>query len=134
MNKKKGFSLVEAVIALSVVVIVSFAALSLVLSSTTTKANAVNKSKAQYFAYNALECFKASDDTTEFESNMLFAAGIEIKLDENGQCTYLSEENKFTATVTIDGNTFEITVLDKYDDEIISFDYTKGAYDEDTQE
>lgn len=126
MNKKKGFSLVEAVIALSVVVIVSFAALSLVLSSTTTKVNAVNKSKAQYFAYNALECFKASDSATEFENNIAFAEGITPTTDENTY-TFVSEENKFTATVTIKGNIFEITVWDKYDDEIISFDYTKGG-------
>lgn len=126
MNKKKGFSLVEAVIALSVVVIVSFAALSLVLSSTTTKVNAINKSKAQYFAYNALECFKASDSATEFENNIAFAEGITPTIDENTY-KFVSEENKFTATVTINGNTFEITVWDKYDDEIISFDYTKGG-------
>lgn len=126
MNKKKGFSLVEAVIALTVVVIVSFAALSLVLSSTTTKVNAVNKSKAQYFAYNALECFKASDDTTEFENNIVFAEGLTPTKDENTYI-FVSEENKFTAAVTINGKAFEITVWDKYNDEIISFDYTKGG-------
>ncbi len=127
MNKKKGFSLMEAVIALTVVVIVSFAALSLVLSSATAKVNAVNKSKAQYFAYDALECFKASESISDFESNMLFAADIEIKLDENGQFTYLSEENKFTAEITVIDNTFKIEVLDKNKKEIISFDYTKGG-------
>lgn len=127
MSKKKGFSLVEAIIALTIVVIVSFAALSLVLSSATAKVNAVNKSKAQYFAYDALECFKASKSISDFESNMLFAAGIEIKLDENGQFIYLSEENKFTAEITAIDNTFKIEVLDKNQKEIISFDYTKGG-------
>ena len=81
MSKRKfknGYSLVEVVIALSVIVVISIAALSTVLSSVATKQAAINKTEAQNFAENAWECFKVSDDDEKFVSNVNFAEGVTL--------------------------------------------------------
>ncbi len=129
MNNKKGFSLAEAVIALSVIVIVSVCALSIVLSSISAKQNAIDKEKAQYFANNAWECFKASDNETDFISNMEFASGVSLTF-TGGACEYTSETYKFTANIkinyTADRPTFTIAVTDKDGNEIIAISYEKA--------
>lgn len=129
MNNKKGFSLAEAVIALSVIVIVSVCALTIVLSSISAKQTAIDKEKAQYFANNAWECFKASDSEEGFISNMEFAESVTLEFTD-GECTYTSETYKFTAKITIDYTatrpTFDIAVTDKDGNEIIAFTYEKA--------
>ena len=126
---RNGFSLVEVVIALSIIVIVSAAALSIIFSSIATRANAVNKTRAINFADNVWECFKAADDEDQFTSFVKFSEGID--LDGMGTYFYISEENNFTARIYVDFDTdrdeFEIEVFDQDGEEIISFDYTKGV-------
>lgn len=131
-NKKRGFSIMEAVIALAVIVLVTAAALTVVLAAISARVKAVNKSEAQNFAYNVWECFKVSDDIGEFEANVKFAEGV--KLDEptpdasgNQVYTYTSEKNKFTAIITVDfiSGEFYIYVENNKTEEIVSFDYIK---------
>lgn len=133
---KNGYSLVEVVIALSIIVTVSITALSIVLSSAATKVNAINKSHAQSFADNVWESFKAADTQDEFLSLVSFSEGImltESETDESGNTiyTYYSEEHKFTAEIAvrypeIARSEFAISVTDKDGDSIISFSYRKG--------
>lgn len=136
MRKKNGYSLVEVVIALSVVIIVSLAALSIALSSIATKATAINKTKAQSFADNVWESFKAAESENEFESLVLFAEGITLNdgaTDEDGNTvyTYYSEENKFAAEISVnfsesERSEFEINITDKQGNSIVSFSFRKG--------
>lgn len=135
-RKKRGYSLVEVVIALSVIVIVSVSALSIVLSSVATKVNAINKSYAQSFADNVWESFKAADTQDEFLSLIAFSEGTTLTegvTDESGKTTYTyySQENKFTAEIAVSYQEnarpeLEVIVTDKDGDEIISFSYRKG--------
>lgn len=135
-NKKRGFSIMEAVIALAVIVLVTAAALTVVLAAISARVKAVNKSEAQNFAYNVWECFKVSDDIGDFENNVEFACdGLNLRdyiAEENGNTasySYDSTKNNFTATITAnfaDGK-FNITVKDNKGDDIISFPYEKGA-------
>ena len=62
MNKrrKSGFSIMETVIALAVIVLVTAAALSVVMASISSRIKQSNYSEAQDFAHNILECFKAA--------------------------------------------------------------------------
>ncbi len=132
MNKTKrnsGFSIMETVIALAIIVIVTFAALTVVMSSISARVKQVNHSEAQDFAHNVLECFKASDDISELEANIKFAEGKDVTLTSSGTdiYTYTSEKNNFTATITANftnGN-FDISVIDNKGNEIVSFDYDK---------
>ena len=135
-KNKRGYSLVEVVIALSVIVTVSITALSVVLSSVATKVNAINKSHAQSFADNVWESFKAADTQDEFLSLIAFSEGATLTegvTDESGKTiyTYNSQENKFTAEIAVSyqENTrpeLEVIVTDKDGDEIVSFSYRKG--------
>ncbi len=138
MRKRNGFSIVEVVIALSVIVIVSITALSIALSSVSTRVAAINRTQAQSFADNVLESFKAAEDEAEFISLVAFAEGVTLTdgaLDEDGNTvyTYYSEENKFMAQISVkfvenqtERSEFEINVTDKDGDEIVSFPYRKG--------
>ena len=136
-KNKRGYSLVEVVIALSVIVTVSITALSIVLSSVATKVNAINKSHAQSFADNVWESFKAADTQDEFLSLVSFSEDVtltESETDESGNTiyTYYSEEHKFTAEIAVRysenaRSEFSISVTDKDGDSIISFSYRKGG-------
>lgn len=136
-NRKSGYSLVEVVIALSVIVIVSVSALSIILSSIATKTAAINRAHAQGFAENVWESFKAADSQEEFVSLVDFSEGIVLSdgiNDDNGNTvyTYCSEKYKFTADITVgyrEGERPElrIFVADKGGDEIVLLDYKKGA-------
>lgn len=79
VRKKKGFSIVEVVIALTVIVIVTFSALSIIMASTTKRVNAINKTEAQNFASDILECFKASNSFSEFQDNVYYALDESLK-------------------------------------------------------
>lgn len=124
-KNKRGYSLVEVVIALTVIVIVSVSALSIVLSSITTKQNAINKSYAQNFADNVWECFKAAGSEGEFISLVGLSKDDEVSLIDEPKYTYVSEKNKFTITITVTYPSLNVVVTDKDGDVIISFDYTK---------
>ncbi len=103
-NKKRGFSLMEAIIALAIIVMIGGATLTLVLSSvkvenaTAVKMNAVND------AQNAVECFRyARDNGTDLET-LLQKAGVidENAAQENGQ--YETEKVGYTLILTVQGN------------------------------
>jgi type II secretory pathway pseudopilin PulG len=133
IKRKNGYSIVEVVIALSVVVIVTASALSIALSSIAARKNAINKSYAQGFADNVLECFKAVNSYDEFISLVSFAEGVDLNEYKNadGGYTYRSEKRKFTADITVDYDSkrpvLSVYVTDKDGDEIISFSYKKGG-------
>lgn len=135
-RKKRGYSLVEVVIALTVIVTVSITALTIVLSSVATKQTAIHKTEAQNFAQSVWECFKVSDNEADFVSNVDFAEGVTLSdgtLDEDGYTVYTfdSEENKFTAIIKVRyyetlRSDLSVDILDKDGDSIVSFTYQKG--------
>ena len=136
-RSKRGYSLVEVVIALSVIVTVSVTALSIVLSSVAAKTNAINKSCAQSFAENVWESFKAADTQDEFVSLVAFSEGVDkadITASEgenrNIVYTYSSEKHKFKAEMTVNYQSqrpeLNLAVTDKEGDEIILLEYKKG--------
>lgn len=131
MNKnKRGYSLVEVVIALTVIVIVSISAISIMLSSITTKQHAINKSYAQNFADNVWECFKAADTEEDFIFLVGLSKDAEVSLINDTKYTYESTKNKFKAKITVAYDsrpTLTIEVTESDGDKIISFKYTKGG-------
>lgn len=131
MNKR-GFSIVEAIIAILMITLVTAAALSVVLSSILQKQQNIDRLAAQRFACNAWECFKASESEQDFRENMNFAGGAAWQgAEDEGEYrkfSYTNTENKFSATIRVkDGELFEITINDNKNKEILSFDYTKGS-------
>lgn len=63
---RKGFSLVEVVIAMAVVSIVTLTAISIVYSATDRNKQANIKSDAIYFTADVIECFKATETAKDF--------------------------------------------------------------------
>jgi type II secretory pathway pseudopilin PulG len=147
MQRKNGFSLVEVVISLAVIIIVSASALTIVLHSIADSVTAVRRTQAQHFSYNVWECFKAADSADEFVRLVKFAEGIvltepeqdgdmESQSEQNATdattvYAYTSEEHQFTAQITVgfteNGSEFQITVNDKNEKELVAFSYTKGG-------
>ena len=74
MNKK-GFSLVEVVIAMAVVSIVTLTAISIVYSATDINRAGNAESDAIYFAADAVECFKATNTEEGFWNALEFRDG-----------------------------------------------------------
>ena len=96
IKRKNGFSLAEVVVALAIVAIVSVGALSIVSSSINSRVNAINRTQAQIFASNLIECFKASEDNEKFIEYAGEAVGINLEYDYNkGYYTYISNKNAF---------------------------------------
>lgn len=136
IKRKCGFTVVELIIALTVIVVVSITALTIVLSSVSAKVNANNKTEAQNFANGVWECFKVSDSEESFLSNVSFAMNAELgegQIDDSGYTvyTYQSEEYKFTAIIKIKylitaRSEFAVELVDKNGASIVSFTYEKG--------
>ena len=139
-NRKGGFSIVEAVIALAIVTLMVMVAPTVAKLTITTRATLATRTEAINFAENALECFKAAKDVREF--NLLLIDAEIIKPAEGGLSIennepYPHDGGKFNATITVDYPTdptdltkrpkFNIVVTDNNNAEIISLEYIKGA-------
>ena len=102
LKGKRGFSLVEVVVALAVIVTVSVAAMSFIKTSSIASDRELAYSEARLYASNALEIFKYAENTdkyTELVENKLtkpdsgyVSVDIVVKT-ENSKST-------FTATAT----------------------------------
>ena len=114
---------------MTIIVFVSAAAITIILSSISDKTAAKDKAQAQNFASDAWECFKVSGSEREFIENMRFAEGIELNFTE-GVSRYYSEEFDFTAEIKTDYSAarpaFEISVIYR-EKELISFSYIGGG-------
>ena len=137
-KRNSGFSMVEVVIALALIVLVTIAALTIATSSIATRVTLVNRTYAQNFADNVWECFKAADSEDNFVKLVKSAENIDdsspywTKSNTNdGVYEYTPENNNFDATITVnyavDRPTFEIRVLDSKNKEVVHFEYVKGA-------
>lgn len=141
-RNKRGASLAEAVVAITVITIVSVAALSTILFSINAQRKVINYTEAQNFAASVYESFQATDDKfsniqdvqDSFVSNVEFAEGV--KLAEEGskgdvyKYTYSSDTHNFQAIIEVNftNGKISINVIDADDSgSIIQLEYTKGG-------
>lgn len=102
LKGKRGFSLVEVVVALAVIVTVSVAAMSFIKTSSIASDRELAYSEARLYASNALEIFKYAENETQYTNlvkNKLtkpesgyVSVDIVVKTENN--------ESTFTATAT----------------------------------
>ena len=108
---KRGFSLVEVVVALAIIVTVSIAAMSLISTASVNSDRELAYSEARLYASNALEIFKYSKDNTQFYNlvnNKLTApdsgyVSVEINTSETAFAATAKKQNGdvlFTLTYT----------------------------------
>lgn len=103
-NTKKGFSLVETVIALAVISIVGAASVSMMASSAKTEAKTENMLAVTNLAENAVECFRFADDNDEFfEYLQIVDSGFsKTQIDgESEEIQYSLNKNAYTVTLTV---------------------------------
>lgn len=135
-KRKGGFSLMEVVVAMAIVVMVTASALTIAMYSTTSRVKDVDKNRALNCAHNIVECFKASTNASTFETNFAFAENAENaeilplqlnRSNNNGKFTV----NHFTVSVDIDDDfsTIKVTVTEngKNGKQIAELSYTKYA-------
>lgn len=99
-TKKRGFTIVEAVVAMAVIAIVSAAATSTVRRTLTTTGNDFEYDRARVYTENALEAFKFSDNIEQFNMYVVrdgFSADAPLRDDENNLRTYCSFHNHTNA-------------------------------------
>lgn len=142
-NHKAGFSLMEAVIAMAVVVIVSIAATTAMLGAVNIKATTIQQTTAQNFAANALEGFQAltgeemekvSETKNAYSDYLYFLTGQDCQGTETAENSniyrYVYSETGWTAVIEINyfKRTFHIDVTGKNETNIVTLDYRKGGY------
>ena len=143
LKSKKGYSLVEVIIALSVIVVVSATALTVILYSISLRHAEINKAEAQNFAENVLECFKAANQNgltaeakkAEFFRLVEFAEGATFEQADPhfpDIYTYTSETKKFIVGINISYENFNnaadltVEVIDKKGSRLTLFTYRVG--------
>ena len=125
-KRKGGFALAETIIALVVILLVSAAALTLVLTSIQVKTHAVTETEARGFASDVWECFKASNNEEQFLSNVEFALGSALPTDQNdAENAYRYIFDRFYAEITVDGVKLTVTATDHKGEEMLSISYEK---------
>ena len=93
---KRGFSLVEVVVALAIIVTVSIAAMSLISTASVNSDRELAYSEARLYASNALEIFKFSNNETQYHE----LVNDKLTAPDSGYVSVdiNTSENTFTAT------------------------------------
>ncbi len=96
-KSSRGFALSEAIVALSIIAIMSFATLSLFLASYNATKNAIDKSRAQNITESIIECYRITDSEADFAAALDFSISDSDKA--NCEITWSDTEIDFTVTV-----------------------------------
>lgn len=121
---KKGFSIVEVVIAMAVITLVTVTAISIATGADKNARTALYRTDAQLFAADAVECFKATNDVNDFK-NALESRGVPGYESEELLFFNLSPSG-YVATVNYNTNVITVTVYDN-SNIVTQLTYTKGV-------
>lgn len=122
-RNRRGMSLLEVVIALTVITIISASALSLVLSSAKSDAKALRTTQVIIAADNALECFKFADNEDEFKT-LITKTGEYVSA---GDGSYVLTEEAYTVTVTYSAESVQFKAVDNDNEVIYEYVYPNGG-------
>ena len=122
-RSRRGISLVEVVVALTVIAIISSAALSLVISSARVDANSLRSTQVMMAAENALECYRFAESEEEFAA-LLEKTGDYKKVDD----AYVLTEKAYVITVNVNYTDTKLTfsATDSDGKEIYKYEFNKG--------
>lgn len=113
---KNGFTLVEVVVALAIIVTVSVAAMSFIKTSSIASDRELAYSEARLYASNALEIFKYAEDQAKYDE----LVKDKLTKPDSG---YVSV--KITANYEATESTFTATATKQNGDELFTFTYKK---------
>ena len=123
-NRKRGFTVVELVVALAVILIVSATAIGLINTQNTIYLRTMQTTEATNMAENAIECFRfVGNNDGDFE--VLFEkTGYDLQPETvDGATVYTVESNGMEVTITINGSTLDFLAVDG-EKEILRKSYT----------
>ena len=120
-RSRRGISLVEVVVALTVIAIISSAALSLVISSARVDANSLRSTQVMIAAENSLECYRFAESEEEFAA-LLEKTGDYKKVDD----AYVLTEKSYVITVSYLAEKLIFSAADSDGKEIYKYEFNKG--------
>lgn len=124
-RNRRGVTIVETVIAMAIMTIVCYSALTVIKTSQTTAGEDGVYNQTRYRAQAALECFKFSDSLSEFESAVAYASFS----GGNGYYTYDTYSAHLTLQVSYPENArpaFRAVARGKNGKLLFSIEYEKG--------
>lgn len=117
LKNKRGVTIAECVIAMAVILIVSAAGLSLLKISVINSATDVKLTMSRVDVGNALEMFKACDETGVFKQYILSEGFETTQGDTEAQentdiaSVYVKQNGNVTVEITIEDNKFKAAVF-----------------------
>jgi len=114
MKNKRGFTILEAVIALAVIVIVSATVLTIMSSSIKTTVNSADRQRAETITRNVIEAYRFKQYTSDddaFDELLTFAKANADGLDVN----------------VADGGTSITVTVSQGETELYSYTYSLGS-------
>lgn len=107
-KSRRGFTIVELVVALTIIVLVSATAIGVVSVDNRAYAETADMIEATNIAENAIECFRFAGNTDAFEEAFSKSLTDKQDLSVEGN-TYTVTQEDLVVTITINGNTITIT-------------------------
>ena len=75
-NLRRGFSIVEVMIAMTVVTIVCFSTLTILLSSQVSATRAMKHQQAQFYVEDIINCYRVSSSEDDFKGLIIKTFGL----------------------------------------------------------
>jgi type II secretory pathway pseudopilin PulG len=127
-RRRRGISLVETVVALTIITLISAATVGLTLSSVRTETKAWDETVIYNHAESAVECFRYAEGQGELAPMETLLGRLDngYKKTDNG---YVLEKSNYTITVTADFDASMLTfsAVSSDGEVIYEFTYDRGV-------
>ena len=120
-GSRRGFTIVELVIALSVIVIVSGISIGVVAVNNKTYGETIDMIEATNIAENAIECFRYAKNNSLTDDEfieLLKGTGVTPVKDGDNEDSYLVIQNDLEVKIVITGNTIAVSAKNSNDDNL----------------
>lgn len=133
-RKKRGFTILETIIAMVVIVVVSIAAATATVSGIQAGRNVARDADAIRCAENVLECFKATETIDAFVDAVRAVEAIEEEeISSQGSEYVFKKDAGYTVNLQYSESTITVTVTaDDDGDVIVEYSYTKEVRSDET--
>ena len=122
-NLKRGITLLETVIALSLLAIISVVSISVSVSSIKSEERNIQATEIALICENAVECFRFSKSNDKFKESFEKTLEDGESLQEVETNCYILQKTAYSVTFLIDVNKITVTAKDKNGKEIYSLEY-----------